>query len=266
MKKQLVGVTLVMAALTTVLASCSIGGGPSEPQQTQQPVRSYSEKASYYDALVAGDSDPIPLTTALNSSVSIEGDSNLLEEEVYNKIVEIANQTFPLIRDKYAGGSSMTVTIILDASSVSYSPCYAAGRTVLLNTEWLNNHPKDCDILIDGFSSIVLSYSHEEQIPQWLLAGMRVYVRDEFALYRSESSFQLPKRYNGKSYEKDSTSAAAFLKWIKTSQNVDIVDRLNRQMRSAQGYQETIWKDSTDKTLDQLFGEFLCWRSSHAVV
>ncbi len=255
MKKQSVCLVLTTALLSATLASCSLSG-TNTPAVTQPSQMSYSEKASYYDALVAGDSDPIPLTTALNSSVSIEGDSNLLEDDLYEKIVEIANQVYPLICGRYTPNSVQSITITLDASSASYTPCYAVGSTVLLNTDWLNNHPKECDVLIDGFSSVVFNYSHTEKMPSWLLNAMKAYVRDEYALYRSESSFRLPKRYNGKSYETSKETGAAFLKWIKDSQHVDIMLSLNRQLRSSLGYKDTVWKDATGKTFEQLWHEY----------
>lgn len=256
MKKQMVCLALATAVLSTALASCSVGGGADTTEAAQQSVMSYSEKASFYDALVAGDSDPIPLTTALNNAVSIEGDSNLLEEDVYERIIEIANQTFPMMGDRYGYYHMPHVTIILDASAASYTACSAVGNTVLLNTDWFNNHPAECDILIEGFASIFLNYGQADKAPGWLIDSMKAYMRDEYALYRSESSFSLPRRYNGKSYEKSRETGAAFLKWIKETQKVDIMISLIRQFRTTMGYQEEVWLTATGKTLDQLWLEY----------
>ena len=73
MKKQGLCIALAVVMLSTVLASCSLGGGSTDSQPTQHSAMSYSEKASYYDALVAGDNDPIPLTTAPQSTVPEAG-------------------------------------------------------------------------------------------------------------------------------------------------------------------------------------------------
>ncbi len=256
MKKRMVCLALATAVLSTALASCSVGGGADTTETTQQSVMSYSEKASFYDALVAGDSDPIPLTTLMNNMVSIEGDANLLEEDIYERIVEVANRTFPSIRSRYGYMYLNSVLVILDASAASYTPCSAVGTTVLLNTDWLNNHPGECDVLIDGFASIVLNYGKTDQAPGWLIDAMKAYIRDEYAIYRSESSFQLPKKYDSKSYEKSKETAAAFLKWIKQTLHVDIMLALNRQLRTPQGYQPSVWSDATGKTLEQLWYEY----------
>ena len=256
MKKQGLCIALAVVMLSTVLASCSLGGGSTDSQPTQHSAMSYSEKASYYDALVAGDNDPIPLTTALNNSVSVEGDPNLLDEEVYEKIMEIANETFPRIRSKYGTSGTLSVTITLDASSAGYTSFYTAGNTIVLNTDWFNKHPNDCDVLIEGFAAIIQSSYRKDEAPDWLLEAMKLYIRDEFALYKADSSLNLPKRYNGKSYESDSLSATAFLKWIRDAQHIDIVDRLSRQLRSSDGYKASVWKDATGKTLDQLWDEY----------
>ena len=97
MKKRAVCFAVAMVVLSTVLTACSIGGGSQEPADKKQTstALSYSEKASYYDQLVAGENDPIPLTTALNSAVTIEGDATLLEDDLYQKVVNLANQVFP---------------------------------------------------------------------------------------------------------------------------------------------------------------------------
>ena len=257
MKKHVVCLLIATAAFSTVLASCSIGGSSQESAtKAAHSAMSYSERASYYDQLVAGDNDPIPLTTALNSSVSIEGDINLLEEEPYQRLVELSNQVFPRMRAKYAERASLSITITLDGSSAGYSPYYAAGNTVVINTDWLNSHPQECDAVIEAFAAIIFNYSSNASVPDWLRSAIKIYVRDEYGLYRGGSSFRLPQRYNGKSYEKDSYSGAAFLKWIKESKQVDIVERLNRHIRSYEGYKDEIWKLATDKTLDQLWTEY----------
>ena len=237
MKKRMVCLALATAVLSTALASCSVGGGADTTETTQQSVMSYSEKASFYDALVAGDSDPIPLTTLMNNMVSIEGDANLLEEDIYERIVEVANPPVPSIRSRYGYTHLNSVSVILDASAAGYTPCSAVGTTVLLNTDWLNNHPGECDILIDGFASIVLNYGKTDQAPGWLIDAMKAYIRDEYAIYGSESSFRLPKKYDGKSYEKSKETAAAFLKWIKQQLHIDMVVVLHGELSTPQGYQ-----------------------------
>ncbi|MBQ9551139.1 MAG: hypothetical protein IJU96_00080 [Clostridia bacterium] len=257
MKKQGLCIVLATAMLSTVLASCSLGGeSPTDPQPTQHPVMSYSEKVSYYDALVAGDNDPIPLTTALNKSVSIEGDPELLNEEVYERILEIANETFPRVRSKYGTSGSQAVVITLETSPADITSCYAVGSTVVLNVDWFNKHPNDCDALIEGIAMAVMQHSESDKKPAWLINALKVYIRDEFALYKADSSLSLPKRYNGKSYESNSSSAAAFLKWVRDTQHVDIAERLNRQLRTIDGYQDIIWREATGKTLNQLWDEY----------
>ena len=241
---------------STVMASCSVGGSGGNNSPTVQPVRSYSEKASYYDELVAGGNEPIPLTTSLNKSVFIEGDAKLLDEEVYQKVVDLANDVFPRIRAKYSDRGSMSITITLDGSSAGYLPCYAVGSTVVLNTEWFNDNPTESDVLIETFAAIVMDYNKADKIPAWLLKAMKLYIRDEYALSKKESGFDLPMRYNGNSYESDAESAAAFLKWVRDSQNVDIADRLSRQMRSLDGYNAGVWIDATGKTMEQLWTEY----------
>ncbi|HBL40936.1 MAG TPA: hypothetical protein DDY98_04925 [Ruminococcaceae bacterium] len=256
MKKQLICVALVTAALSATLASCSIGGKKPEETQAAVTVQSYSERASFYDALVAGDSNPIDLVTTLNDSITIEGDSALVSEGVYEKIVNIANKVFVPMRSKYGSSGTQTVTIVLDPSGVNYSPCYAVGNTVLISAEWLNNHPKDCDILIEGLAMSVMNYSKKDEIPEWIINALKVYIRDEYACYKADSSLTLPKKYNGKSYEKDAESAAAFLKWVKESQNVDIADLLDSSLYGSEGYQPSFWMEKTGKTLDQLWSQY----------
>ncbi len=256
MKRKLIVLTLAVTVLSIILASCSVTEEKPKEAQTKESFDSYSERASYYDSLVAGDSDPIPLTTALNSSVSIEGDPTLVSADVLEKIQTVANNAFVPLRSKYGSNGTQTVSIILDSSGVNHSPCYAVGNTVLLSTDWLNNHPNDCDILIEGLAAVVMTYNHPDKIPEWIISALKVYARDEYACYKADSSLKLPKKYNGESYEKNAASAAAFLKWIKETSNVDIADSLNRALRSYEGYQPSFWMEKTGKTLDQLWNQY----------
>ena len=125
----------------------------------------------------------------------------------------------------------------------------------MLNTDGLNKHPTECDVLIEAFATVFFTYKNETA-PEWLLSAMKLCVRDEYGQNKEGSSLKLPEHYNGNPYDKDKTSAAAFLKWIRQSQQVDIVSRLHFQLASTEGYKLDVWQSSTGKTLDQLWAAY----------
>jgi hypothetical protein len=127
----------------------------------------------------------------------------------------------------------------------------ASGNQITIAASWLEQNPDDYGMVVHELTHVVQSYPANDA--GWLVEGIADYVRFFHFEPRTKLDPIDPKRDN---YRDGYRTAACFLAWLEKSHDKHIVRKLNQSLRRSE-YKETLFKDYTGKTLDELWREFL---------
>ncbi len=112
-------------------------------------------------------------------------------------------------------------------------------------------HPDDLGMIVHEMVHVVQSYPKYD--PVWLVEGIADYVR----WFYYEPADKRPHPNPAKVTARDSyRTTGAFLFWASNKYDVNLVPKLNAAL-TTNTYQESMFKDSTGKTLDELNLEWL---------
>jgi len=127
--------------------------------------------------------------------------------------------------------------------------------TIQVSAKYALAHPGDVGMIVHEMVHVVQSYPAYN--PVWLVEGIADYVRWFFY----EPVDKRPHPNLARANARDSyQTTAAFLFWASNKYNNDLVPKLNAALIANQ-YKESLFKDLTGKTLDELNDE---WKSSGA--
>ena len=125
------------------------------------------------------------------------------------------------------------------------------GGRIVYNPEWFVKHPGDIDVVTHEVMHIVQNYGNGAG-PGWLTEGIADYVRYKYGVDNLGAKWSLTPFKPEQSYKNAYRITARFLNWLENNGNSGIVVKLDSAMR-AHTYKDTIWKDLTGNTVDELW-------------
>ncbi len=147
------------------------------------------------------------------------------------------------------------------------TPASAAGTGVNLNAPWFRNQLQSeaRGAVVHELVHVVQNYwsrrgkLNAAQTPGWVVEGIADYVR--WFLYEPQShGAEITKGNFAKAnYDSSYRVTGNFLDWLTQTYDKDLVQKLNAAAREGR-YAESIWKDLTGKTMQELGDE---WKKFH---
>lgn len=152
-------------------------------------------------------------------------------------------------------------------SDMRGTPASAAGAGVNLNTPWFRRELEGeaCGAVVHELVHVVQNYwgrrgqPRAQTTPGWIVEGIADYVR--WFLYEPQSrGAEITKGNFAKAnYDSSYRITANFLNWVTQTCDKEFVRKLNAAAREGR-YDESLWKDWTGKTVEELGGE---WKQFH---
>jgi hypothetical protein len=175
-------------------------------------------------------------------------------KEWADKVARECEKSYPMINDELRSDGYKPPTTVTMALKNSYRGVAAAGGgRIVGSVKYFKDHPGDIGAMVHETSHIVQRYRSRNN-PGWLVEGVSDYVR--FFKYEPGKLGRIdPNRahYNG-SYR----TTAAFLAYLTSKYDKEIVLKLNALMREGKYSKET-FKQLTGKTEKELDEE---WRAT----
>ena len=170
-----------------------------------------------------------------------------------DKVARVCERNYAMINEELASEgfkprTQISMTMKKDENGVAY----ASGGNIVGSVKFFKAHPDDVGAMVHETVHCVQAYRTRGN-PGWLVEGIADYIR--FFKYEPGKIGKIAKdpHYNG-SYR----TTAAFLNFVTTQYDKDLVKKVNKSMREGE-YREEIWKVLTKKTLKELDEE---WRTS----
>ena len=246
---------LLAAYMVVLICFTACGTNKSYDDETEKTTMSDEERMSFYDDLAhPGELSNKEATDpeALYIIDDNNGSRDLLDDTVYNDIINVFNKKYPDIYYKY-GDRNYTpprITLNLDVTSFRDVPAYVVGNTININVEWFNKYPERVSTVLYYVARTVLDYN--SSAPEWLTSSINYYIAVEFSAY----GYAFTNGYKGGTYEDGGATGADFLRWVGSKYNTDIVSDINKVLISETWFDGDFWVSATGRTLDQLWANY----------
>lgn len=185
---------------------------------------------------------------AVDYSITVDT-SAVPELDEYGKKVEaLAREWYPKIVEMLPSEgfqAPQNVTIVFEKNDEGVA--YAAGSRIVCSSKWYIDHPEDLGSIVHELAHVVQNYRRGRR-PGWLVEGIADHVR--FFNYEPEDQRPRPRAGRAK-YDDSYRTSAAFLDWVQTTFDKDLVVELNAACREAR-YQPELWQERTGHSLEEL--------------
>lgn len=196
---------------------------------------------------VANDAAPIKVTIDTSETPELAdwaAKAKGLVEEWHPKIAE------RLASEGYSPPGEVAIVFKKNMRGVAGT----SGNKIAVSAKWVTDHPDDFGMIIHEYTHVVQSYPKYD--PVWLVEGVADYIRYHVMEPKKAPRFDVRKVRHTDGYG----VTAAFLAWAEKTYDKDLVTKLNAALRETK-YTEAMWKESTGKTLDELWKEFVASQS-----
>ena len=175
-----------------------------------------------------------------------------LDPAVKEKLISTFFKVYPELAKEYNKKTTKEVFMMVDTSYAGVAETDNAH--VRISSKWMHKKPEDIDVVTHEVMHIVQDYGQSNG-PGWLTEGIADYARNQFGVNNAAAKWSLGDYKAGTNYDNAYRVTARFLLWIENHHKKGLVKLLDKQMRE-HTYVDTVWKDQTGKTLDELWAEY----------
>src|SRR6267142_3971735 len=164
---------------------------------------------------------------------------------IVEKWYPIIVQTFP--SEGYTAPRKFSILIKEDRQIA-----YASGTRIVCGAAWFRQRPNDRGAVVHELVHIAQQYRGRNR-PGWLVEGIADYLR--WFKYEPVSKRPRPNPNRAK-YTDGYQTTGAFLEWLATNKDHEIVVKLNAALRQGK-YRADLWEEYTGSTVDALWEEYV---------
>ncbi|MEE1945300.1 basic secretory protein-like protein [Pedobacter sp. KR3-3] len=168
------------------------------------------------------------------------------------RMIETFFKVYPVLAKDFNQNADKAVTFSIDTAYKGVAA--TGGGRIVYNPEWFVKHPGDIDVVTHEVMHVVQNYGNGGG-PGWLTEGIADYVRFKYGVDNPGANWTLTPFKPEQSYKNAYRITARFLNWLETHGHKGIVVKLDNVMRT-HTYKETVWKDLTGKTVDELWAAY----------
>ena len=200
------------------------------------------------------DSDP-PLMTIKHPVEFVLDVSDAPEmKEWAAKMIRVCERQYTMLNEELASEGFAPRKVIHVRLKKDYKGVAAAGNgRITGSVDYFKAHPDDIGAFVHETAHVVQNYRTRNN-PGWLVEGIADYVR----FFKYEEKKPKPLAADRAKYDGSYRTSAAFLDFLCTTYDKDIVKKLNKAMREGE-YSADLFKLHTKKTLAELDEE---WKKS----
>ncbi|PXY47219.1 basic secretory protein-like protein [Flavobacterium hydrophilum] len=182
-----------------------------------------------------------------------------LSNEFKNNIAERFFDAYPKMLEHFNPKATKSVIIIFSDADTDH-PAHAINNEITVFTKFFTKpvRDKDIDVIVHEGFHLIQAYPESKNTPGWLVEGIADYVREIYGLSNAESGWVLPGTLDdkGNKYQASYRTTARFLLWVDKNFKRGIVEILDDKCRTGT-YTSEIWKKETNKTIDELWDDYV---------
>jgi len=201
----------------------------------------------------SGGTPPKPIVFDNATAAKLKALANAYQKVAHDNYGLILN-TLHLPLDRPSKPVKIVVTYSYNGVAATTGAGFGAGPTtpvIEVSAKYALAHPNDMGMIVHEMTHVVQSYPSYN--PVWLVEGIADYVRWFFY----EPVGKRPRPNPAKATARDSyQTTGAFLYWASCHYDLNLVPKLSKAFQ-ADAYKESLFKEFTGRTLDQLNEEWV---------
>ncbi|CAN5439473.1 hypothetical protein BH11PLA2_BH11PLA2_24200 [soil metagenome] len=163
------------------------------------------------------------------------------------KAIRVCERHYFMINEELKSDDYKPRTVILLSFKKDYKGvAEAGGGRIKGSVDYFKKHPDDVGALVHETAHVVQNYRTRNN-PGWLVEGIADYIR----FYKYEANKPKPLSPERAKFDGSYRTTAAFLDYLATTHNKEIVKKLNTAMRDGE-YSADLFKKYTTKPLAEL--------------
>ena len=178
------------------------------------------------------------------------GHTNLVTVDIAKRSYDLIYAVYRNVFDYFNYGEYEPV--VLNFTVGDYSPAYSNMVDIFLASEHMLANAKDVDCITHELIHCAQNYPNVNDYV-WLMEGLTDYGRNMFGLHNEDCGWHLTEYEPGQHYTNSYTVTANFIKYITENHCADMPVLINEMFKSHEGYRDSIWKDNTGYTVDELW-------------
>jgi hypothetical protein len=175
-----------------------------------------------------------------------------LDPALKKRMVATFFKVYPKLAEDFNKNTDKEVVFYVDTNYKAIAA--TGGGRIVFNPQWFVKNPGDIDVVTHEVMHIIQSYGNGSG-PGWLTEGIADYVRFKYGVDNPGAKWTLTPFKPEHSYKNAYRITARFLNWLELNGNKGIVVKLDSAMRN-HTYKDTLWKDLTGKTVDELWAAY----------
>ncbi|CAF0937673.1 unnamed protein product [Adineta steineri] len=205
-------------------------------------------------------SDEMKAYTLSGFTLTIINKAQDFGQEIEQRIFDTFNKVYPKMRERFNKEATKNVTLIVDSelnetahTSLFYCHYFSVNETIKIHSAYFKETPLDTDTITHELMHVLQS-SYPNFELRWLIEGLADYARWKYGCdTHQEKLTNFESKHN---YTDSYKVTARFLVWLETKVNDKVVDRLNEGLQKNQYQNGTLWKEITQKSVDDLWSEY----------
>ena len=178
------------------------------------------------------------------------GHTNLVTVDIAKRSYDLIYAVYRNVFDYFNYGEYEPV--VLNFTVGDYSPAYSNMVDIFLASEHMLANAKDVDCITHELIHCAQNYEDVNEYV-WLMEGLTDYGRYLFGLHNEDCGWHLADYEPEQHYTNSYTVTANFIKYITENHCSQMPILINEMFKGQAGYQDSIWKENTGYTLDELW-------------
>ncbi len=188
------------------------------------------------------------------SLVFINKNSNF-DATIQKNLIETYFEVYPKLVSMFNDKATHNVVFVTDTAYNGVAE--ASGNRILFSTKYMNKMPFDVDVVTHEGMHIVQGYGYSYgRDLVWLTEGIADFIRYKYGVDNVGSKWFLPNfKAKEQGYKDSYRTTARFFEWIDQKVKPGMIVQIDKELRNGT-FKESIWKDMTGKTLDELWAAY----------
>lgn len=186
-------------------------------------------------------------------SLRFKSNAPTFTADLQQRLTKTFFAVYPALVKEFNPKSSKHVTFFIDTAYKGVAA--TSNDVVVFNPVYMQNHPKDIDVVTHEVMHIVQGYGYSAG-PVWMTEGIADYVRNKYGVDNAGADWTMPEANASQSYTNSYRITGRFFTWMDNRVKNGMIKTIDKSLRD-HVYTPAIWKELTGKNIDELWAEYL---------
>jgi len=183
-------------------------------------------------------------------TINVTNSNYSINQVIVDELIAVFHEVYPKMVLEYNSSATKVVNVFIDTTYDGVAFAEIDKGQITISSKYINANTNDTDLLTHELMHLVQAYPYGG--PGWLVEGIADYARHIYGVDNAKGGWSLPAYTNGQNYSNGYRVTASFLKWVKTTYDDTLINKLDYNLRN-ETYTYISWVENTGFTLPDLW-------------